>query len=237
VTSATLTSAADKIEALAQRGVGLVVLPELFCFDANLQAAAEAAADDFLTVIRTLARACMNTGTHVVTSLVETVSGELTHVGVLIGQAGIVARQVQLHVPPRHSWARAGRRIENICMPWGNLAIAVGEDALMPELAHTYATLGTTLLAVPMSSRFHAHARVILPALADQLQCAVVAALRPERAADEEDRAASLIADPQRGALTKALAVDGVCSAAVAVRRPIESRSARRSPSAYRAAI
>lgn len=187
---------ASHVRTLAADGIKLIVLPELFCFaDLALEAPdAQAAADTFLSVVRLLAEACRGSAAHVVTSLVERVNADLTHVGVLIGQGGIVARQVQLHVPRRFDWARPGRRVESVRLPWGTLGIAVGDDARMPELARVYGALGVDLVAAPLSARYQSETVLTLPALADEYRFGVVAALRTE--AGPEHRKASFIVDP-----------------------------------------
>lgn len=201
----TLASAVADIAALAGDGVSLVVLPELFCFDSVSDDSADAAADEFAPVVRALAEGCRGSGAHVVTSLVERAGEDLTHVGLVIGQAGIVARQQQLHLARRSSWARAGRRVELVRLPWGNLTIAVGEDALLPELLRTFARLGADLIAAPLSGKEHALAGLTLPALAAELRLHVVAALRADQEPDEGRAATSFIVDPSCWPASRAL--------------------------------
>jgi len=144
-----IVSAAEQLQALAQDGAELVVLPELFCFEGGRVTDTDIAAAFFVRAVRALAEACAGTKTHVVTSLVERVGPDFFHMGVLIGQAGIVARQPQLHIPARHSWARPGRRLEVFRLTWGKLAILVGDDMIFPELAKVAALNGVHLLAAP----------------------------------------------------------------------------------------
>lgn len=219
-----VSAASTHVEALAQQGVELLVLPELFCFE-SLPEDPEAAANDFALVVRALAQACRHTRAHVVTSLVERVGSDFSHVGVLVGQAGVVARQPQLHVPPRHGWARAGHGLVGIPMPWGNLAITVGEDALVPELSASYALLGTDIIAAPLSARYQAEATLSLPALADQLQLAAVAALRGEHEPDASTGASSFIVDPGRWPALRALGEQELLQSCVGLRALREARA------------
>ena len=72
------------------------------------------------------------------------------HVGELHGADGLVGSQLQLHVTPRHGWAtRLGDRLELIDLPFGRLALLVGDDCRLPEPARLAAVEGANLLAVP----------------------------------------------------------------------------------------
>jgi predicted amidohydrolase len=144
-----IEDAARKVRELADAGTELIVLPELFCFEGGLVSDPDVAQAFFVPAVRALAAACARTPAHVVTSLVERVGDELFHMGVVLGQGGIVARQPQLHVPARHAWARAGKRLETLRMPWGRMAVLVGEDLIFPELAKVAALYGVHLIASP----------------------------------------------------------------------------------------
>jgi predicted amidohydrolase len=149
---ATLGTVGEALLELARDGVQLVVLPELFYLPAGKVEFPAAAADLFVSVVRRVAEACADTPMHVVTSAVEKVGAELFHMGVVIGARGVVARQPQLHVPLRHAWATAGRRFDTFRLPWGRLAVAVGEDLCMPELMAVHALAGAELVAVPFAA-------------------------------------------------------------------------------------
>lgn len=214
----TVASAVGDVAALARAGASLIVLPELFCFEALSSATAAAAADQFGTVVRELAQACQSSGAHVVTSLVERSGDDLTHVGLVIGQAGVVARQRQLHLALRSQWASAGRRVELMRLPWGNLALAVGEDALVPELLCTFAKLGADLVAAPLSGRAHPLAGLTLPALAAEFRLPVVAALHSDQEPDEGRPATSFIVDPYSWPAARALPGERILEARLQVR-------------------
>lgn len=190
---AALAVALDSLASARDRGAQLAVLPELFCFDRELAQDAEAAARDFEWIVRSIARSCRGSALQVVTSLVERSEGGLAHMGLLVGQAGVVFRQPQLHVPRRHAWARAGRRAESALLPWGRLAIALAEDALMPELFGLQRSLGTQLVAAPLAGSLAEDALLTLPAVADEFALRIVAAAP----SDEDGRSGSLLVDPQ----------------------------------------
>jgi deaminated glutathione amidase len=193
------------LEALCERGVQLVVLPELFCFGPDLASDPEPAADAFLSIVRELSCGCRRSGMHVVTSLVERVGDALVHMGVLIGQGGIVMRQPQLHVPLRHAWARSGDRIESAPLPWGRLAIAVGEDALIPELSGAFEALEVKLVTAPLSPFTALDAGFILPAQADEHRFGVVAAVPLARSSERTRFGSHLVVDPNAWPARRAL--------------------------------
>jgi predicted amidohydrolase len=143
----------EALRTLALEGVDLVVLPELFYLPGGRVDHPAAASELFLTVVQRIAEACANTKTLVVTSVVERVGRELFHMGIVVGSRGVVARQPQLHVPLRHAWATPGRRYDTFKLPFGRLAIAVGEDLLVPELAKVYALSGAHLIASPHAAQ------------------------------------------------------------------------------------
>ncbi|MDB4986836.1 MAG: hypothetical protein JWN04_2014 [Myxococcaceae bacterium] len=198
--------AKEHIEELAAKEVALVVLPELFCFDPNLTDLHVAAAADFLAVVQALARACKRTGTHVITTLVEQVEDEYFHVGVVIGQGGIVLRQAQLHVTEQHAWATPGTRLQTARMPWGTLGVLVGADARVPELLDGLGRSEVELVAAPLSSRSAHMAALTLAAAADEAGYAVIAATPPAHGPDAGLTSASFIVDPSRWPLQRASA-------------------------------
>lgn len=175
-----IASARAQVEALAQDGAKLIVLPELFCFrDARVEDPG-AAAELFLPAVRALAEACAGTPAHVVTSLVEGMEDAFMHMGLLIGQAGIVARQAQLHVPARHAWATQGRKLDVVTLPWGKLALVVGDDIVFPETAKLCALLGAHVLAVPFDVQEPWETSLGLRSRAAENRLCIVAATRPK---------------------------------------------------------
>ncbi|WP_436529415.1 nitrilase-related carbon-nitrogen hydrolase [Actinoplanes sp. HUAS TT8] len=110
------------IRVAAEQGARLIVLPELTGDPAELSAAVK------------------DTGSHVVTTVVE----NDVHLGLVISESGVVARQPQLH-----AGGRAGKRIAPIDLEWGRLAVVVGDDALYPETFRLAALADVDVVAVP----------------------------------------------------------------------------------------
>lgn len=71
------------------------------------------------------------------------------HIGVAADASGIVLEQPQLHEAPRLGWARAGGdRLLTADLPWGRMAVVVGDDIRLPEVARLAAVQGAAVLAV-----------------------------------------------------------------------------------------
>ena len=71
------------------------------------------------------------------------------HIGVAADASGIILEQPQLHETPRLGWARAGGdRLATADLPWGRLAMAVGDDIRLPEVARLAAVHGAAVVAV-----------------------------------------------------------------------------------------
>jgi predicted amidohydrolase len=189
----TLARTSDHLRDLVKQDVALVVLPELFCFGPELSCPENAAAE-FVHVVRILAGACRHSATHVVTSLVEQVKDKLFHTAVLIGQGGVVVRQVSLMASERLPWAASGRRLQTARLPWGRLALCVGEDALLPELAESLIQGGVDVVAAPLAAALAREASLTLPAMAEEGRYAVVAAFAESAA---ESSASTALTSPE----------------------------------------
>jgi predicted amidohydrolase len=161
------------VHATAAEGVALIVLPELFHY-------ADGRADgSFLDgiAVDVVSQALSGTTCQVVTSLPD----DAAHVGVLIGPHGVVGRQVQMHPCGRHvGWQAAlGDRLVPFDLPWGRLVIAVGDDALFPEVFGLAARLGADAVAVPCAPAERWELTIGLPARAAEYGLNIVASAHP----------------------------------------------------------
>lgn len=97
--------------------------------------------------VETIRSAVAGTESLVVTTLIE--QGQ--HVGVVVGAGGVVHRQAQLHRSARHADAvtSLGDSVEILELPWGRLAVVVGDDALYPETFRLVALQDADVVAVP----------------------------------------------------------------------------------------
>ncbi|WP_243057061.1 carbon-nitrogen hydrolase family protein [Nocardioides sp. SR21] len=114
-------------------GAGLVVLPELADVDRDA-----------------ITAALSGTDTLVATSVAE---GD-AHIGLVLGADRVVLRQPTLHPCARTPWATAlGDGIAVADLPWGRLALVVGDDALYPETFRLAALQDVDVVAVPFTTQ------------------------------------------------------------------------------------
>lgn len=74
------------------------------------------------------------------------------HAGLVLSADGVVLRQPQLHACARHAWATAyGDGLAVADLPWGRLALVVGDDALYPETFRLAALQDVDVVAVPFT--------------------------------------------------------------------------------------
>ncbi len=120
-----------------------------------------------------VAAALRGTAAHVVLS----VRDGARHTGLLIGAGGIAGRQPQLHRTARHPWLTTpGAELEIFELPWGRLALVVGDDALFPETFRLAAVADTDVVAVPHALGAPWLAELGLPERAAENRVNIVAA-------------------------------------------------------------
>jgi len=119
-------------------GAGLVVLPEL----------AGVAPDDIVAAL--VDAAGSGSTAYVATSVAD---GD-AHVGLVLSADGVVLRQQQLHASAQHPWATAlGDGLGVVDLPWGRLALVVGDDALYPETFRLASLQDVDVVAVPFTTQ------------------------------------------------------------------------------------
>lgn len=71
------------------------------------------------------------------------------HLGTATNAAGVLLEQPQLHDTKRLPWATGGGDgLATVDLPWGRLAVAIGDDIALPEVARLAALGGANVLAV-----------------------------------------------------------------------------------------
>jgi predicted amidohydrolase len=120
---------------VAEAGVKLLVLPELFYLQGGVVDNVMVAQQRSQEMVAVLTKALADfPDLHVATSVVDVGFVGNSHVGVLLGNAGILLHQPQLHASNRHPWVTTlGRNVHTLDMAWGRLAVVVGNDAIYPE--------------------------------------------------------------------------------------------------------
>ena len=99
------------------------------------------------------------------------------HVGVVVGADGVVLEQPQLHATPRLDWATGlGDRLRTVDLPWGRLAVLVGDDSRQPETARLAALAGVSVIAVVHAPPTEAAVELALLERAAENRCCLVAA-------------------------------------------------------------
>ena len=151
----------DHAAAAAAGGATLVVLPELVGTVDELAAVAARGPD----------------GAVVVGSLRD--GG--AHRGVAVDRSGVVGSQVQLHAVARHAeWqTELGDAVTPVDLPWGRLAIVVGDDAVYPEVARLAALACCDVLAVPFDVQERWECELGLVERAAENRVCLVASTRP----------------------------------------------------------
>ena len=147
-----IPEAAELVRGAVVQGAELIVLPELFCFEGGIITSALLAGDALAraeSAIEALRSAVTGTTAVVVTSL----PFDGTHSGVVIGTDGVIARQPQLHRIERHaSWVTTlGDGVDVVALPWGRLAVIVGDDSIFPEAVRLAALQDADVVAVPLA--------------------------------------------------------------------------------------
>ncbi|WP_106403630.1 carbon-nitrogen hydrolase family protein [Actinocorallia populi] len=122
----------------AAAGAELIVLPEL-AFGAA----------DRAEVTELLAKALSGTAAYAVTSVRD---GD-AHAGLVVSAGGEAGVQLQLHRTGRHPWAvRTGEGVAVLELPFGRLAVVVGDDSVSVETFRLAAIADADVVAVPRSA-------------------------------------------------------------------------------------
>lgn len=168
-----------EISMLAGR-VDLIVLPELVTEPGALVDHVGHAGVRGAEFRDRVARTLTGTDTVVVTTLVEMGREGPAHVGVVLSDDGVIDRGIQLHHWQRHGWAETfGDEVSIVDLPWGRLAMAVGDDITIPEVARLAALAEADVLAVPFDVQEPWEVTTGLLERAAENRLCVVAATRP----------------------------------------------------------
>ena len=177
---AAIAEAASLVRAAAADGAQLIVLPELFCFEGGVCDEPPGMVTVALrvhTATTALQEAVAGTEALVVTSLPH----EAYHVGFVIGADGVVLRQPAIHAIARHQrWQqKLGDAIEVLQLPWGRLAVVVGDDSIFPETFRLASLQDADVVAVPLNVQEKWELETGLKERAAENRVNLVAASRP----------------------------------------------------------
>ncbi|MCF2531549.1 carbon-nitrogen hydrolase family protein [Yinghuangia soli] len=189
-----LDDAARLLRDAVRDAVDLAVLPELFTREHG-RADREPGGPEAAFVLKTLGAALHGGTTYAVCSL-PSADGR-AHVGYLLGPRGIVHRQEQLHTCARHAaWAdRYADAVTVAQLPFGRVAIVVGDDTIYPEAFRLAVLAGAEIVAVPFTPCEEWELSLGLPERAAENRLNVVAAGRPAHPGGPAGAVLSLPAD------------------------------------------
>ncbi len=151
--------AVDRVEAAADRGARIVVLPELassgyvFQSEGEAEGMAENAASG--PMVEALAGVCGRREVYAVAGLAERGAGCRYNSAVIVGPGGLVAAYRKLHLFfDEQSWFRPGQEIVVVDLPTPEagvvkLGLAICYDLWFPEVARALALNGAEVVAVP----------------------------------------------------------------------------------------
>jgi len=151
-------AACDSVEALGKTHAKIIVLPELTGDAGSISA--------------------VLSNNYAITTVRE---GD-AHVGVLISKHGIIFRQKQIHRSERHEWATdLGDTIETFGLPFGQLAIIVGDDSQYPEVFRLAAYKNAEIAAVPfaVSQRWETEFGLLERSVENRIS--IIAATKPNK--------------------------------------------------------
>ncbi|MEP1596153.1 MAG: hypothetical protein ABJK20_16325, partial [Halieaceae bacterium] len=176
-----LAAAVDSLPA----DTALAVLPALFCYtefcSADLVSATEQEAIALgQRAIEALASACEGRPDLLLcTTLVLPDEANSSLNAVLVGEAGLRAKQPQLHSSASYSAHQPGDVLGLVDLPWGRLALVAGDDAIVPEVAKMAALAGAHVLAMPFQLQEDWERDFGLPSRAAENRVCIVASSRP----------------------------------------------------------
>ncbi|CAA0080232.1 Deaminated glutathione amidase [Halioglobus japonicus] len=133
---------------------GLVVLPELFCYDQSntltLQEQCDLGERALASMTESLREyPCLSLCASLVRPLNEDGADGAAVTAVLINRDGIITEQPRLHRAGAAPELKLADELHLVDMPWGRLAILSGHDLLFPEVVKLAAIRGAQVLAVP----------------------------------------------------------------------------------------
>ncbi|MGO8686845.1 MAG: nitrilase-related carbon-nitrogen hydrolase [Candidatus Dormibacteria bacterium] len=142
------------VEAAAERGAHLVVLPELassgYVFSGEEEAGRLAEDPDTGETVAALVEVCRRRSLYVVTGLDEAGDGCRHNSAVVLGPEGRLATYRKLHLfYDEQSWFRPGAELVVVDLPIARVGVAICYDLWFPEVARALALRGAEVIAVP----------------------------------------------------------------------------------------
>jgi predicted amidohydrolase len=177
----TFAVALDKaVAAIEAAEPGLAVLPELFAWDPEaLRPTAIRQGEIDLAIARLVAVAA-NKHTYIVAGVPVVEGARLINRAILIGPDGVVGEYRQVHADPALGWGPGGSVFPVFDLPFGRVAMLLGEDLIYPEAARVLARQGVDLIACPATWRTDWQYTLMLPERSAENHVTVAAAGRAD---------------------------------------------------------
>lgn len=151
----------QNIESIAETDAKIIVFPEVF-------------GDGGIAV--KISNLLQDTDQFVVTSIHK----ENSHIGILISKKGVIFEQKQIHNVEKHEFATdLGNGLKTYDMPFGRLAIIVGNDSVYPETFRLAAYQNAEIVAVPFDVQERWETEFGLLERAVENRFSIIAATRP----------------------------------------------------------
>ncbi len=168
--------------ALRNIDANLIVFPELMFFPSGLVSNLDRAVQVSTEMVKLLRTFVSGTNKYVVTSIVEKSDDGFSHTGIVASKEGIIFRQPMLHYSERHMWANAlGDELKTIDLPFGKLALIVGNDSAYPELFRLAAYQNAEIVVCPFAVRERWETEFGFLERAAENRFSVIAATRPNK--------------------------------------------------------
>jgi predicted amidohydrolase len=147
-------AALTQVEAAADRGAQLVVLPELassgYVFAGEEEAGRLVEDADTGETVVALVEACRRRGVYVVGGLAEAAPACRHNSAVVLGPSGRLATYRKLHLfYDEQSWFQPGNELVVVDLPFARVGVAICYDLWFPEVARALALRGAEVIAIP----------------------------------------------------------------------------------------
>ncbi len=166
--------------AIHANAAGIAVLPELFAWDISELAPVPELAAQIDHVIDTLVEVAGTSKSHVAAGIPEICDGELVNRMVLFGPNGVIGQYRQVHADPALGWPARGDDFPVFDLPFGRVALLLGEDLLYPEAARVLARKGVDLIACSATWRSEWQVALMLPERSAENHVTIAAAARAD---------------------------------------------------------
>ena len=168
------------VSMIADAEPGIAVLPELFAWNPEQLQPTDPLQDEIDLAIRKLADVAALRATYVVAGIPEIDGRRLINRAILIGPEGVIGSYRQVHADPALGWGPGGDVFPVFDLPFGRVAMLLGEDLLYPEAGRMVARQGVDLVCCPATWRSDWQVELMLPERSAENHITIAAAGRAD---------------------------------------------------------